>query len=41
VKFDRNPVIAVLPTGDHVPVHVTGRIGTATFEGVDFIRVIH
>jgi hypothetical protein len=41
VKFDRNSVIALLPTGDHVPVHVTGRIGSATFEGVDFIRVIH
>ena len=41
VKFDRSSVIAVLPNGDHVPVHVTGRIGSATFEGVDFIRVIH
>jgi hypothetical protein len=41
VKFDRSSVIAVLPNGDHVPVHVTGMIGTATFEGVDFIRVIH
>ena len=41
VKFDRDSVIGVLPTGDHVPVHVTGRIGNATFEGVDFIRVIH
>jgi hypothetical protein len=41
VKFDRSAVIAVLPTGNHVPVHVTGRIGSTTFEGVDFIRVIH
>ena len=41
VKFDRSSVIAVLPVGDHVPVHVTGRIGITTFEGVDFIMVIH
>ena len=41
VKFDRSSVIAVLPVGDHVPVHVTGRVGGATFEGVDFIKVIH
>jgi hypothetical protein len=41
VKFDRKSVLAVLSEGRHVPVHVTGRIGSATFEGVDFIRVIH
>ncbi len=41
VKFDRSSMIAILPDGDQVPVHVTGRIGSATFEGVDFIRVIH
>ncbi len=41
VKFDRSAVLAVLPNGNHVPVHVTGRIGSATFEGVDFIKVIH
>jgi hypothetical protein len=41
VKFNRSAVIAVLPTGNHVPVHVTGRIGSGTFEGVDIIKVIH
>lgn len=40
VKFSRNDVIAILPTGDNVPVHVTGRIGATQFEGVDIIRVI-
>lgn len=40
VKFSRSAVIAVLPAGEHVPVHITGRIGTTTFEGVDIIRVI-
>ncbi|MBI5075871.1 MAG: hypothetical protein HZB62_11995 [Nitrospirae bacterium] len=41
VKFDRNAVITLLPNGTHVPVHVTGRVGATTFEGVDYIRVIH
>ena len=41
VKFNRRAVIAVLPDGDHVPVHVTGMVGTTPFEGVDIIRVIH
>jgi hypothetical protein len=41
VKFDRSAVLALLPIGNHVPVHVTGKIGSATFEGVDFIRVMH
>jgi hypothetical protein len=40
VKFKRSDVIAVLPTGNHVPVHVTGMIGSTPFEGVDIIRVI-
>jgi hypothetical protein len=40
VKFRRSDVIAVLPNGDKVPVHVTGRIGAMTFEGVDIIRVL-
>jgi len=39
VKFKRSDVIAVLPTGRHVPVHVTGMVGTTQFEGVDVIRV--
>lgn len=40
VKFRRDSVIAVLPEGEHVPVHVTGKVGAAQFEGVDIIRVI-
>ena len=40
VKFDRNAVINILPLGNNVPVHVTGTVGTTTFEGVDRIRVI-
>lgn len=39
VKFKRKQVIAVLPSGKHVPVHVTGMIGSTPFSGVDFIRV--
>jgi hypothetical protein len=41
VKFKRSDVIAVLPCGEHVPVHVSWKVGSATFEGVDVIRVIH
>jgi large repetitive protein len=40
VKFRRSAVNSVLPAGDHVPVHVRGRIGAMTFEGVDVIRVM-
>lgn len=40
VKFRRSDVIAVLPEGKHVPVHVTGRVGGVVFEGADIIRVI-
>ncbi|MBI5656129.1 MAG: hypothetical protein HZC44_04620 [Geobacter sp.] len=40
IKFRRSDVIAVLPAGEHVPVHVTGNVGSAQFEGVDIIRVI-
>ena len=40
VKFRRSDVIAVLPAGEHVPVHVTGKVATSLFEGVDIIRVI-
>ena len=40
VKFKRDDVIAVLPVGNHVPVHVTGTIGSTSFGGVDIIRVI-
>ena len=41
VKFRRSEVIAVLPAGNHVPVHVTGTVAGTPFEGVDIIRVIH
>lgn len=40
VKFKRSDVIAVLPEGKHVPVHVTGKVGALYFEGVDIIRAI-
>jgi hypothetical protein len=39
VKFKRSEVINVLPNGDNVTVHVTGKVGAVTFEGVDVIRV--
>ncbi len=41
VKFRRSMVINILPAGDNVPVHVTGTVGTVTFDGIDIIRVIH
>jgi large repetitive protein len=41
VKFNRAAAINLLPNGDAVPVKVTGRVGSTTFEGVDSIRVIH
>jgi hypothetical protein len=41
VKFRRSDVIAVLPAGNHVPVHVTGAVAGTLFEGVDIIRVTH
>jgi subtilase family serine protease/prenyltransferase beta subunit len=40
VKFKRSDVINLLPDGDSVPVRVTGRAGSTTFEGIDIIRVI-
>lgn len=40
VKFKRSEVIAILPAGEMVPVQVTGKVGTTTFEGVDVVRVI-
>lgn len=40
VKFPRQSVIPLLPNGASVPVHVTGKVGTTPFEGVDLIRVI-
>lgn len=39
VKFRRSDVIVVLPVGQHVPVHVTGMVGTTQFGGVDVIKV--
>jgi Tol biopolymer transport system component/flagellar hook assembly protein FlgD/fibronectin type 3 domain-containing protein len=41
VKFRRSDAIAVLPAGNHVPVHITGMVAGTPFEGVDIIRVIH
>jgi hypothetical protein len=41
VKFRRSEVIAVLPAGNRVPVHVTGTVAGTLLEGVDIIRVIH
>jgi hypothetical protein len=41
VKFKRADVINLLPNGNNVQVIVTGTVGTTTFEGVDFVRVIH
>jgi hypothetical protein len=40
VKFNRDAVIKLLPLGTSVKVHVTGTVGSTTFEGVDTIRVI-
>lgn len=40
IKFPRSAVIALLPTGQQVPVQVTGKVGSTAFEGVDIIRVI-
>ena len=39
VKFKRSEVINLLSNGEQVP-HVTGKVGTMTFEGADNIRVI-
>jgi subtilase family serine protease len=40
VKFKRSDVINKLPNGENVKVHVSGKVGTTTFDGVDKIRVI-
>jgi hypothetical protein len=40
VKFNRAQVQSLLTPGDQVKITVTGRIGSVTFEGVDYIRVI-
>jgi len=40
VKFKRSDAISLLPSGEHVVVHVTGKVGSTAFEGVDIIRVI-
>ncbi|HBA87054.1 MAG TPA: hypothetical protein DCZ75_03435 [Geobacter sp.] len=40
VKCKRGELIDVLQAGDKVPVKVTGRVGSMTFEGVDVIRVV-
>jgi hypothetical protein len=38
-KFDRAAVIAILPTGEHVEVRVTGTVRGVPFESKDTIRV--
>ena len=38
--FFVNAAIGMLPVGEKVPVHITGKAGALTFEGVDLIRVI-
>lgn len=40
VKFRRSEVLRVLPSGERVPVHVTGKVGSVVFEGVDLTRVM-
>jgi uncharacterized repeat protein (TIGR01451 family) len=40
VIFSRNAVKDFLPLGEHVPVVITGTVGTIPFEGIDWIRVI-
>lgn len=40
VKFKRSGAINLLKEGDIVPVHVTGKVGSTQFDGVDVIRVI-
>ncbi len=40
VKFKRSDVINLLPNGEQVTVHVTGRVGVTTLDGVDIIRVM-
>lgn len=40
-KFDRTTLMALLPTGDEVPVEVIGRVDDATwFQAVDLVRVL-
>ncbi len=39
VKFKRSDVINALPFGEKVTVHVSGKVGATTFDGVDVIRV--
>jgi subtilase family serine protease len=40
-KFRRSAVEAILAPGEHVVVKVTGKVGSADFEGIDIIRVIN
>jgi hypothetical protein len=41
VKFARREVLDVLPIGDAVAVKVSGAVGDASFECIDYITVIH
>ena len=40
VKFKRSAVISLLSSGEKVTVHVSGKVGAMSFDGVDVIRVI-
>ena len=40
VKFRRSDAINSLVEGNNVTVHVTGKVGSNSFEGVDIIKVI-
>jgi large repetitive protein len=40
VKFRRSKVIEVLGEGEYTAVHVSGKVGTSTFDGVDYIRIL-
>ncbi|MDH3215764.1 MAG: aryl-sulfate sulfotransferase [Candidatus Krumholzibacteria bacterium] len=40
VKFPRDEIQAMLPAGETVEIRVSGSMGVASFDGVDFIRVI-
>ena len=41
VKFRRSDVLATLSSGENILVHVIGKVGNVTFEGVDTVKIIH
>lgn len=38
--MERSELVNLLSAGERVPVQVTGKVGSRSFEGVDAIRVI-